>query len=135
MGHYFYDFTHFRGQGRNTEAFLFVFWFKRRGNKLILRLSDLQQTGSWWHIPNLLQQKHMCGFFSVLSLSYIAQGQNYDQKSSTNCTSLFLEIYFKIQQEKSTPSKVLQQFFRQVEILKIRKMTESRPGILQLKEK
>ena len=64
-------------------------------------------------------------FFS--SFSFLTQ--NYDQNLSTNCKSLYLEIYLKIQQEKSTPSKVPQRFFKQVEILKIRKMTESRTGV------
>ena len=42
MSHYFYDLTHFRGQGRNTEFFSFGFRFKRRHPKVILKLSDLQ---------------------------------------------------------------------------------------------
>ena len=41
MSHYFYDLTHFRELGRNTEIFSFVFWFNWRHPKVILKLSDL----------------------------------------------------------------------------------------------
>ena len=39
MSHYFYDLTHFRGQGRNPCNFWFAFWEKP--HKFILNLTGL----------------------------------------------------------------------------------------------
>ena len=41
--HYFYDLTHFKGQGRNTKKFRSNFGSKRKLQNLLLKLTDLQK--------------------------------------------------------------------------------------------
>ena len=43
MSHYSYDFTPFRGYGKNQKIISFIFWFKWELKNLLSKLTDFNQ--------------------------------------------------------------------------------------------
>ena len=74
ISHYFYNMTHFRCKGRNKEIFSFVFWFKWRHPKVIMKLTDLYYSQLYgmiitcpWETDIMIKSKGLRVFYIPIS--------------------------------------------------------------------
>ena len=87
MSHYFYDAIHFRDKGRNTEIFLFVFWFKWRHPSHSEIIWPLQKFNCSKNLKIVqLPKKFISGF--IKALISLFDLQSYEKKRKN------LEIFF-----------------------------------------